>query len=181
MYNVYIRSMTIYPELKELHYDCDLNIFTPLAFFTSYENAKEYILKNGKVITEKFFEIHEQGCSLVIIKQNNYIPDEDDLEEIEETLDLWLGPYTSCENYVFTEESYNMLIKEQKILASNDWAEPIPKHIYYVKDDGIYRGITEDQFTDNIKNYYPDSKKYKEIQWAKFKKNVQEEGYKLIR
>ncbi len=175
VYNVYIRSMTTYnggSELKKLRYGTNLNKFFPIGFFNTLSDAEKYLFSVGKKLTIDFFENYEQGCSFVIIEQKNYDIEKDDLSDCED-LSLYLGKYINYNNYVFSEESYQMLLKEHLILIDNAWANPVPTHIFYVQDNGdIIRGCSEEHYEKATERYFQDSKILADKKWVEFKKSL---------
>src|SRR5258708_40486 len=155
-YLIYLRSMTTYRTSVKPRYYINLDYLTVVGNFSTYDEAKEHLFKIGPEITEKFSEIHQQGCALLICEQRNFElgDDLDDyVEHCKSDLNL-LGNILNHNNYVFSDESYKMLLNEQEILHSNDWAKPIPYHIYLVKNNNIYRGFSDEHFNYLIKNYY---------------------------
>jgi hypothetical protein len=139
VYLVYVRSMSTYddyyldnvPEIKEKIYRVKLQIFYPIGFFPTFSLAKEWLYRNGKKYSESFYELHNQGCAFVIRKGETITEHN---EDVENKFDLHMVD-RSVVNYVFTEESYNMVLIEHLMYLSHDWDNIFPSWIKYVKRD----------------------------------------------
>jgi hypothetical protein len=165
IYNVYIRSMTTYDDHyhKDLQYKNKLNIFKVVGFFLNNDAAQDWLLKNGKILTDSFYENYEQGCVFSIIPQKNLSKKLLENEGFEDTFDETSLYFVNGKHsaFVFSEESYKMVLNENFIYVSHDWGNPIPEYIRYIKEDGsiiIGDGGNDEYFEKCLKDYFEDSK-----------------------
>lgn len=115
--------------------------------FINYEMAHKYVLDNGKKITNDFFNDYKQGCSFCIL-------------QIDNTMD----GYTI---FVFSENSYNMVMNEHIKMVQLFLADPIPNWIVYIKNNTIFYGCNN-EFFEKILNII--DKKYHKKYIEEFEK-----------
>jgi hypothetical protein len=145
--DVYMRSMTVFKDhnLWVLQYEGDLKVNVKLKSFENYEKAEEWLIENGKRITEDFTRLTGEPCVFYIVGE--YFDDES-LDNIEYLLhnkhDLSIIP--TLPTYAFTETAYDMIFNENLIFISQDYGNPIPKHYAYVNENEIKYGINKDKF-----------------------------------
>jgi hypothetical protein len=124
---------------ENIHYSSTLNLFNVAGFFQTWQDAYNWLLSNGQLLSNKFYELHQQGCAFVIIKQTNLTVHLMDNEYIFNYSDLYILNL-SINHYVFNEESYQMCLKEHLLYFSSDWAELFPIWIKYIHNDNIIIG-----------------------------------------
>ena len=161
--------------LKDLQYNEILNICHSIAFFTTKDQCVDYLIKNGKLITETFNNVYNQGCAFEIIERKNLSLIYDIISDVEfdkkmKSIDLyWCN--TKRETYVFSIKSYNMVLIENFIYCLFDWSDPIPEYIkYYTSNNKIIVGYNNDDFfEDHIKNYENKDKEREKYRLFKIK------------
>lgn len=140
LYIVYIRSMCTYKDYynfdkldKYIEYDDELNIFEPVGFFNNYDSAYNWLIENGKKLTDNFFELHDQGCAFVIVFKKTIQTESDELEDFLSQTDLYLLDRTRY-HYTFSKESNDMCLTEHLRYVSHEWDTNFPNWIKYVQD-----------------------------------------------
>ena len=173
LFNVYVRSMITYTDHhhRYLQPANDLNIFRPIGFFLKYTDAEKWILKNGKKITDDFYEMYTSPCAFCIIEQGNVSVENEYFEDYIDELSLyWCNK--GYPTFVFNEKCYKMVMDENFIYVSHDWSVPNADWIRYVKDDGtIFRGSDDENFERCVNDYFSSAKQRFYDEYNKLKDN----------
>lgn len=97
-------------------------------------------------------ETYDTPCAFHIIKQKNLKVD-DEMEDEFGKVDHYMSN-KGYPTYVFSEESYKMVLDEILIFISHDWGQPTDtKYIKYYKDDEVIEGGTREHFYESVKGY----------------------------
>ncbi len=154
---VYVRSMSTYTDhnLHNLQYENVLDICQPIGYFNNNLAAEKWILSKGLAFTEEFYQEHNQGCAFQIIQKSETIDSLiDGLDEIYEIMNLYFtNKYTP--SHVFSEESYQMCLKEHMIYLSHDWDTIFPFWIRYYWNNKVIIGCNATHFK-KLFQYYTD-------------------------
>jgi hypothetical protein len=148
------------------------DMFRPIGFHSTYDEAFEWLKSVGLEFTENFYDYAQQGCAFVIIEQTTLSSTNfsDWLDDDE------LGLYMlnrSRAHYVFSEESYRMCLNEHLMYYDHDWDNEFPIWIKFVKPDGsITTGCDLEHFkkVQSMKTYFENNTETKQKELKAFKK-----------
>jgi hypothetical protein len=142
----------ITPYIKEL------KIISYLITYDNINKAIDYIIRYGKELTELFYETYKQGCVLYILERYEN-------EELTNEIYLFNSPLNYNKNlYVFSEESYKMVITEHFIYCSNFLLNIIPEWINYVLDGKLYKGCNIEHINNLLKSFIKKEDKLKVLE-----------------
>jgi len=122
---------------------------SPLSFiknFATFDEARQWVIINGKEITDYQYNFSNDECALTIVTINPT-----NTESYWNNLDI-IGAL-EFPTFAFKKEAYEMLLREHRKLYGMEWVHAaIPKWIYWVKDDGsIFIGCEWEHVVETIK------------------------------
>ena len=124
LYHVFAKTRAAFAYAAEKHhYPYEYTVL--IKTFLTEENAKNWILENGKKIIKEQEENYGPMALVIIPYDNNGIFYAGDEPYHPGRIPAELYP-----TFVFSQKSYNMLIKE---LKASDYEDPPVNHIHYIK------------------------------------------------
>lgn len=163
VYNVFFRQ-------EDPHgIECRSSDIHLIKSFVSQGNAEKWILENGKDIVESEESNYGKPIVLTIIYYNNI----GYYGEGEEPSQMNLISTNKYPTYAFTEQGYQMLIREHKSAISYNWhTDIIPHWFNYYNGKTLMKGITLEEFMDilNEFEYLANDKQEKDKLISKFER-----------
>ena len=149
LYYIYVRNEDSYLDHEKKKHHC---IYL-MAAFTKLDDAKYWILQNGKECIDSWNHSSSNGPYILTIIDK--IHSNDNYDSDDAFANIYFISTKQYISYAFTKEGYKMLLNEHNYISESDWCNDIfPYWIYYIDDNGnITRGSSKKHMDKLISNY----------------------------